>query len=96
MNFYIIGTIVKLKNEQKVMITGYYPIIIEEKQIFDYLGCMYPEGVLDSKQNIFFDKNDISEVLWNRTINDRNEKIIIKLNLFEKSNQKEMIQKKLI
>ena len=46
-----IGTVVLLKGGQKrLMITGFCSIPKEDKtKIYDYTGCLYPEGVLNSE-----------------------------------------------
>ena len=45
-----IGSVVKLKNGQKrLMITGFLQMEQDEKgqkNIWDYSGCLYPEGML--------------------------------------------------
>ena len=50
-----IGIVVKLKNGQKrLMITGFLQMEQDEngqKNIWDYSGCLYPEGMLTSEAN---------------------------------------------
>ena len=60
-----IGTIVILKNGwKKIMITGHSQINMETKEeIFDYIGCLYPEGVISSEANILFNNDDIKEII---------------------------------
>ena len=43
-----IGSIVKLKNKDVlIMVTGYYSVEYEENvMIYDYSGCLYPEGLM--------------------------------------------------
>ena len=67
-----IGTVVLLKGgEKKLMITGFY-ITEEGKEdtIWDYNGCFYPEGLIDSKQVFLFDHSQINEVYHIGFIND--------------------------
>lgn len=41
-----LGTIVVLKSgKRKIMITGRYQIKADTDELFDYLGCLYPEGI---------------------------------------------------
>ena len=51
--FLPIGSVVKLKNGQKrLMITGFLQMEQGEdgkKNIWDYSGCLYPEGMLTSE-----------------------------------------------
>ena len=32
--------------------------------IFDYCGCMYPEGVISSERNLLFNHDQISRILY--------------------------------
>ncbi len=63
--FLPIGSIVLLTNTlKKVMITGYLVVSNNNsKIIYDYAGCMYPEGVISSEQVIVFNRNQIKEVM---------------------------------
>jgi len=59
-----IGTVVMLKEATKrLMITGFCSVE-EDKQekMWDYSGCMYPEGFLTSTQTALFDHEQIDEV----------------------------------
>ncbi len=76
-----IGTVVLLKDAlKKVMITGFYVKSTEDDKVFDYAGCIYPEGVISSDQNLMFNHDDISDVYYMGYITDEqrtyNEKII--------------------
>ncbi len=61
-----IGTVVLLKGAtKKLMITGFCVTAEENRdKIFDYCGCLYPEGVINSKQNALFDHNQISKIYF--------------------------------
>ena len=63
--FLPIGSIVLLTNTlKKVMIIGYLVVSNNNsKIIYDYAGCMYPEGVISSEQVIVFNRNQIKEVI---------------------------------
>lgn len=73
--FLPIGTIVKLKGGTKeVMITSYciFPTntqIVEGKEvsapqkIYEYGGCTYPEGIIDSNVACAFNHDQIEEIL---------------------------------
>ena len=63
-----IGSVVLLKGGvKKVMVIGFAPKIanVEEKRedIWDYSGCVYPEGLLASDQVLVFDHSQIVEVI---------------------------------
>ena len=59
-----IGTVVMLKDGSKrIMITGFCTIGGDNKnKIFDYCGCLYPEGFISSTQNLLFDHNQIEKI----------------------------------
>lgn len=59
-----IGTICNIKgNNRKVMITGYYSVEYYDKvRMYDYSGCVYPEGILLKNGCCSFNHNDILNV----------------------------------
>lgn len=61
-----IGTVVMLKNGKKrVMITGFCSSDIENKErIYDYNGCLYPEGYLSPNQVFLFDHEQIDKIYY--------------------------------
>ena len=65
-----IGTVVLLKSGiEKVMITGYSSKNKGENRVYDYNGCIFPEGFMD---NVFclFDKEQIDDVIYRGLEND--------------------------
>ncbi len=64
-SFLPLGSIVHLKSQQKkLMIIGYLPLDLEQSSLmYDYIGCLYPEGVLATDKNILFNQKDIKEVI---------------------------------
>ena len=57
-----LGTVVRLKGGEKpVFISGYMSIEGATKQVFDYSGHPYPEG-LQNDGCVFFDREQIDEV----------------------------------
>ena len=94
-----IGTVVILKGATKrLMISGFCAMDNSNKdKIWDYSGCMYPEGFLNSNQICLFDHQQIEKVYHMGLSNDDEEKEF-KENLntfmseFEKVN-KEIIKK---
>ena len=59
-----IGSVVLMKEATKrVMITGY---AVKSPQlgnkVFDYIGCLYPEGMVSSDRNLLFDHKDIQQI----------------------------------
>lgn len=60
-----IGSVVLLKNGKKrVMIYGRKVRANGEEKVFDYLGCLYPEGALNSKDVVLFDHEQIQMVYF--------------------------------
>ena len=61
-----IGSVVMLNNGTKeVMITGFYTVSADDpNNIYDYCGCMYPEGIITSEQNLLFNHSQIVKLLY--------------------------------
>ena len=65
--FLPVGTVVMLKGGKKrVMITGF---CIEnrtnnENIMYDYCGCLYPEGFIDSEKNLLFNHDQIEKIYF--------------------------------
>ena len=60
-----IGSVVLLKGgEVKLMIVGRIVTNGEAAQIFDYVGCIYPRGVVDSSNLYFFNRDDIDDIYF--------------------------------
>lgn len=59
-----VGSVVLLKNAKKrLMVTGFY-IKTDENVIYDYSGCLYPEGVLSSEENCVFNHDQIDKIYF--------------------------------
>lgn len=60
-----LGTIVLLKGgEKRLMIIGFSVVgDKEQNKIYDYLGCIYPEGVLSSSKNLLFNNDQIEKII---------------------------------
>lgn len=76
-----IGTVVMLTGGTKrVMITGFCAMQDSNKEkVWDYSGCLYPEGLLSSKQNCLFDHNQIERVYYLGLIDEEEEEFKKKL-----------------
>ncbi len=60
-----IGTVVLLKGgKKKLMITGFYVSAVGQSQIYDYSGCLYPEGIMSSKENGLFNHDQIDQIIY--------------------------------
>lgn len=76
-----IGTVVILKNGKKrIMITGY---IVQGKEtgdkVYDYIGCLYPEGVISSDRNLLFDHDQINQIFYVGYSDDEQKSFMVKL-----------------
>lgn len=61
-----IGSVVLLDGgTRKAMITGFCTMTPDTPdKVYDYCGCVYPEGVIRSDQTCVFDHNQIKEVFF--------------------------------
>lgn len=77
-----IGTVVLLKGGKKrVMIIGFCSMTEEQKgKIFDYSGCIYPEGLMSSNQTCLFDHNQIEKIFYKGLVDDEETEFKNKLN----------------
>ncbi len=59
-----IGSVVILNNGKKrLMITGYAQIDLKNPdKVYDYCGCLYPEGVISTENSLLFDHKDIDRI----------------------------------
>lgn len=80
--FLPIGSVVLLKGgTKKAMITGFCSIAAEDKaKIYDYSGCIYPEGYLNSNQICLFDHDQIEEIFFIGYEDDEEKEFKISLN----------------
>ena len=71
-----IGTVVMLKGGSKrVMITGFCAMGDDNhEEIWDYSGCMYPEGFLSSDQTCLFNHSQIEKIYHLGLADDDEEK----------------------
>lgn len=80
--FLPIGTVVLLKGGKKrVMIIGFCAMTQEQQgKIFDYSGCIYPEGLMASNQTCMFDHSQIEKVFFKGLVDDEEVEFKNKLN----------------
>ena len=59
-----LGSVVLMKGAKKrVMITGFAATSPETKdKVWDYIGCMWPEGVISADKNLLFDHKNIDKI----------------------------------
>lgn len=80
--FLPVGTVVLLKGGKKrVMIIGFCAMAKEkEGKVFDYSGCIYPEGLMASNQTCMFDHNQIEKVFFKGFVDEEETEFKSKLN----------------
>jgi hypothetical protein len=80
--FLPIGTVVMLKGGSKrVMITGFCSMATEEQNVmYDYSGCMYPEGFLSSDQTALFNHSQIEKIYHLGLLDEEEQKFKTNLN----------------
>ena len=80
--FLPIGSVILLEGgKKKIMITGFCSISSEDKtRVYDYSGCIYPEGYLSSNQICLFDHEQIGEICFIGYENEEEESFKKQLN----------------
>lgn len=80
--FLPIGTVVMLNGGAKrVMITGFCTIASNDNStMYDYCGCLYPEGVVSSDKNLLFNHNQIAKIFALGYSDDEEKQFKAKLN----------------
>ena len=61
-----IGTVVLLEGaEKRLMIVGYQRRKAEEGgKVYDYCGCLYPEGFMTPNEAVVFDHKQIDRIIF--------------------------------
>lgn len=67
-----IGTVLLLKGGKKrLMITGFCSYADENKtKLYDYTGCLYPEGFIKANQTLLFDHEQIEKIFHLGLVDD--------------------------
>lgn len=65
MNYYPISTVVTLKGGNRpLMIYGRKQLQTSSNMVWDYVACCYPEGSIGEDYNIFFQQEEIGQILY--------------------------------
>lgn len=74
--FLPVGSVVILKGGTKrVMVTGFCSIDNDDKsKMYDYTGCLYPEGIINSNEICLFNNNQIDQVFFKGYIDEEETK----------------------
>lgn len=60
-----IGSVVLLKGGQrKLMVVGRVVCKEDDNKIYDYIGCLYPQGILTTSELYFFNTESIENVFF--------------------------------
>lgn len=82
-----IGTVVLLKNATKrLMIVGFCVKGDTDDKIYDYVGCLYPEGLLSNDQNCLFNHSQIDKIFFLGFVSEEEKKFKKQLNSLIGSN----------
>ena len=90
-----IGSVVLLKDAKKrIMVTGFVAQSQETgDKIFDYMGCLYPEGIISSEQNLLFNHDQIDKIFYLGYSDEEWLKVHSKLKEVSNEMQKEINEK---
>jgi len=74
-----IGTVVKLKGgTRNLMITGFKFSTKDDEKVYDYVGCIFPEGIMENVYSLF-DGKQIEEVIYMGYESEKHDKITTKI-----------------
>ena len=87
-----VGTVVLLNNGKKsLMIIGFCSVDSNDKtQTYDYMGVLYPEGLISSEEIAMFNHNDINKILHMGLVNQEETDFKIALNEFVNDSQQQL------
>lgn len=86
-----VGTVVLLKGGKKrVMVIGFVAIGENNPDLaFDYVGCLYPEGLISSDKNLMFNHDQIERIDYLGLIDDEEKQYKAKLKDYVENGLKE-------
>lgn len=81
-----LGSVVLLKEAKKrIMVIGFMGRAQETgDKTFDYIGCLYPEGILSSDKNLMFNHDQIDKIFYLGLVDDEQRGFQLKLKNLEK------------
>jgi len=60
-----IGSVISLHGfERRVMVAGVRQVEAETGKTWDYCGCLYPEGVINSRELVLFDQKHVDSLYF--------------------------------
>ena len=79
-DFLPVGSVVLLKEATRpVVVIGFAVVEEGSKDIWDYLGCAYPIGVVDPTKNLLFQREQIDKVLFTGYTDEEGKKFLTQL-----------------
>ncbi|MBP3840623.1 MAG: DUF4176 domain-containing protein [Bacilli bacterium] len=80
--FLPVGSVVLLKGGTKrIMVTGFCSVDNnDQEKMYDYTGCLYPEGIINSNEICLFDNNQIEQVFFKGYVDEEETKFKEDLN----------------
>lgn len=75
-----IGTVVRLREgEKRLVIIGRFQTLLSTEEVYDYVGCLYPEGYLKPEQSFVFNHDAIAEVVHRGFVDDEEQQFLEKV-----------------
>lgn len=68
-----LGTVVMLKKgRHRAMVVGYCAKLAEDANapFYDYIGCLFPEGIFTTEQTMVFNHDDIDKIYYMGYVDD--------------------------
>ena len=74
------GSVVVLKEATRpIVIIGFASVEEGSNEVWDYLGCAYPIGVVDPSKNLLFNKEQIDKILFTGYTDEEGNKFLNQL-----------------
>lgn len=84
-----IGTVVRVKGATKrLMIFGVKQMDAKTKEVYDYIGVLYPEGNMGEEVRFLFNHENIDEIIFTGYNDEERQDFLGKLNAYYEKKQK--------
>jgi len=84
-----IGTVVRVKGATKrLMIFGVKQVDAKTKELYDYIGVLYPEGNMGEEVRFMFNHENIDEIIFTGYNDEERQDFIGKLSAYYEKKQK--------
>lgn len=79
-SFLPVGSVVRLKDAKvNLLVIGYVPVEKNKSEVWDYLGAIWPMGVISSDKNLLFNRDQIETVVFEGYSDDEEKEFRAKL-----------------